>query len=659
MKLHINKLILWPKTVTAEPRVLEFSTKKVNVITGWSSKGKSAVIAIIDYCLGSGSCTIPIGPIRDAVAWYGLDLDTSEGPMRVARRAPGSLAVSNDYWIVRGEAATVSLPSSVNQNSNVLDLKRLMDQAAGLSDLRLVVDGGAGWNERASFRDMAAFNFLPQHIVANPHTLFFKTDSSVHRERLRNVLPVALGIKNNGDLLNEHRAELLRSELRDCEGQLNRQQTAANAWISTATTTHVQAQALGLLPTMEPPTDIASIVRDLRRVVQDGANFQADAGSLTTTAVGRLADVQAREQDLDRDVADARRRLRKLRLLAQSFVGYSEVLSEQRAMTHGVGWFARRVTRDASCPVCGSASEIAVQSIRRLESPLRELQDISAAAKQERPILDRELVSTEKLLLEKERALLDLRRARRQMEGTVRAKGGQRLEDVYRFIGGVEQALAAMGAAENGDLSKRAAELRVQLQLVASKIDRKKRQAAEQLARETVSRVMLEYAAFFGLETPAGPPTLDIRELNVRFSAQSEDDVEAYLWQIGSGENWLGYHLAAFLALHEYFLTLPQQPAPSFLVIDQPSQVFFPSDTFESIGTGGESVERRERIDHDLQRTRRIFETIAFGFRRLATNVQIIVLDHADKTTWGHIEEFHQVADWRENDDALVPKNWL
>jgi hypothetical protein len=111
--------------------------------------------------------------------------------------------------------------------------------------------------------------------------------------------------------------------------------------------------------------------------------------------------------------------------------------------------------------------------------------------------------------------------------------------------------------------------------------------------------------------------------------------------------------------LHEYFLTLPQQPAPSFLVIDQPSQVFFPSDTFESIGTGGESVERRERIDHDLQRTRRIFETIAFGFRRLATNVQIIVLDHADKTTWGHIEEFHQVADWRENDDALVPKNWL
>ena len=39
---------------------------------------------------------------------------------------------------------------------------------------------------------MAAFNFQPQHIVANPYTLFFKADTTEHREKLRIIFPLAL-----------------------------------------------------------------------------------------------------------------------------------------------------------------------------------------------------------------------------------------------------------------------------------------------------------------------------------------------------------------------------------------------------------------------------------------------------------------------------------
>jgi len=46
---------------------------------------------------------------------------------------------------------------------------------------------------------------------------------------------------------------------------------------------------------------------------------------------------------------------------------------------------------------------------------------------------------------------------------------------------------------------------------------------------------------------------------------------------IGSAKNWVGYHLAATLSLQAHFIDR-QRPVPSFLVLDQPTQAFFPSD---------------------------------------------------------------------------------
>src|SRR6218665_3498481 len=43
-----------------KPRRLQFDLGKVNVISGASRTGKSAVIPIIDYCLGSSTCSIPV-----------------------------------------------------------------------------------------------------------------------------------------------------------------------------------------------------------------------------------------------------------------------------------------------------------------------------------------------------------------------------------------------------------------------------------------------------------------------------------------------------------------------------------------------------------------------------------------------------------------------
>lgn len=75
MKFCINSVVLWAKKANMKPRILTFEPKAVNIITGASRTGKSAIIPIVDYCLGSEKCTIPVSVIRDACSWFGVLFD--------------------------------------------------------------------------------------------------------------------------------------------------------------------------------------------------------------------------------------------------------------------------------------------------------------------------------------------------------------------------------------------------------------------------------------------------------------------------------------------------------------------------------------------------------------------------------------------------------
>jgi len=70
----------------------------------------------------------------------------------------------------------------------------------------------------------------------------------------------------------------------------------------------------------------------------------------------------------------------------------------------------------------------------------------------------------------------------------------------------------------------------------------------------------------------------------------------------GGGENYLAYHLAALLALH-LFADKNSRPIPQFLLIDQPTQVYFPSEKVYQEADG--SIQKTE-ADADLDAVRRL-----------------------------------------------------
>ncbi|WP_159396745.1 hypothetical protein [Sorangium cellulosum] len=86
MSVQILDIVLYSHD--GRKRVLPLKAGKVNIITGASQTGKSALSDIIDYCFGSDECHVAHGPLRLCVAWYGLRLQLALGQAFIARRCP-------------------------------------------------------------------------------------------------------------------------------------------------------------------------------------------------------------------------------------------------------------------------------------------------------------------------------------------------------------------------------------------------------------------------------------------------------------------------------------------------------------------------------------------------------------------------------------------
>lgn len=133
MSLQILDIVLYSHD--GRHRVLSFRPGKFNVVTGASKTGKSALIAIVDYCFGSRECQVPEGPIRRSVSWFGVRLKLASGQAFIARRCPGThTATSEECFVDVGYSVNVPLATDLRQTTNTNGLKGLLTGWTGIRD---------------------------------------------------------------------------------------------------------------------------------------------------------------------------------------------------------------------------------------------------------------------------------------------------------------------------------------------------------------------------------------------------------------------------------------------------------------------------------------------------------------------------------------------
>ena len=341
MYFQLLKLILWPKS-NFTPRIIDFERGMVNVISGASKTGKSAVIPIIDYCLASGKCSIPVGTIRDTCAWFGILIETSEGKKLLARREPDKAQQTSDMYFLEGNE--IEIPQRIfNRNTTTENVKRKLDSLAGLSQLNLETGTEIGFQSRVSFRDLVAFNFQPQYIVANPMVLFFNADTNEHREKLKAIFPYVLGALTPEMLAAKWEIDRLQKILRRQQAILDATRRETKPWLIDAQAWVWQAIELGLLPTNTVvPKTWQEIVNLLRKAAESNAREAFTSIESIEPSIQRLQELKERESEAAAKLLESRQAYKEIKRLVTNSQRYGDAIRIQRDRLNISSWLRSR-----------------------------------------------------------------------------------------------------------------------------------------------------------------------------------------------------------------------------------------------------------------------------------------------------------------------------
>lgn len=626
-----------------ERRDVRFVPGALNVLTGKSKTGKSAILDVVEFCLGRNTVTIPSGVISDQASWYYVLVGF--GDQRVFIGRPNPETATTAHAMVRTGGSTLEALDFANLEVNA-DTDVVRDTLTSrLGIERYLVEPEPG-SLRAAFevsvRQALFFCFQSQGEIANRDVLFHRAADNAIRTTIRDTLPYFLGAATpeqfaiRRQLVNARRVlQRLQNDIRAVEQDLDDQAPRIMRLLSTGASLGVPLAVDSLSPAR---MQLEAILRFEPPAIDADPELARRYGEHTRTIddlTEQVRQVDARTETL-RSLLHARHRA------ASEATFQADRLSAVELMIP-VGPGAGDT---AACPLCTQPLPQPDESVEAIRDQLTRLRTSLANSSES----DRQRESAIESL-EQERARLKAAIRKELVElDTIRtqtasvAEGASLRERIAQLKGRVLQEL------ERGvDTHDEVASLKERERAVRGQIARLEEMeaadnpgAALQEALDAISGLMTRHAKQLQLEGSEHQIVLDPTELSI---AAIYPGGRRPLSRMGSAENWVGYHLVAHVSLHEWFVD-HDRPVPRFLMLDQPTQAFFPE----------EIVDAAQDEDADWEAVRRQFVLLRDVVARLNGELQIIVCDHANLS-----EQWFQdaiVDNWR-NGVALIPADWL
>jgi hypothetical protein len=364
-------------------------------------------------------------------------------------------------------------------------------------------------------------------------------------------------------------------------------------------------------------------------------------------AFDRLRDQRRVLSERARDLGE---QVRALEQFAAADADQLTELTEQQARLASIGLIPTE-TVDATCALCGQNLPADGNPRREIEHTLGRANRRLDLARRDTPRID----ATRRALHAQRRAARDEIRDVDQALSALAARDELVLRsresiNVQSYVRGrIAQYLETTEDTEDVELDalrRDAARAEADVATLTAALDASAIRSRTDSLLRTVSRQMTEWARELHLEHAEGGALIDLDRLTIVADTPSGP---AYMdaGGIGSGMNWVGYHLTAYLALQHFFIE-HARPVPSFIVLDQPSQAFFPRDREQ----GGDLD---ELTDTDRENTRQLYELMYQVVAELGGSLQVIALDHADFENPWFSESV--VQRWRDG-EALIPPAW-
>ncbi|CDL81232.1 DUF3732 domain-containing protein [Xenorhabdus szentirmaii] len=643
MSLQIASLVIYNHE--GERREITFHPSQLNILTGASKTGKSAIIDIIDYVTGRSECYVADGVIRKCTQWYGILFQLNESQIFIARRNPDPGTQSHgDIYIARGSSLVIPDGNTLYKNTTVNAVEKFLGTTIGINENEHRPPSPTRPSLEANFRHALLFCFQDQNDIDSKQRLFHRQDDGFIAQAIRDTLPYFLGAMDEERLLQQAQLDDARKLLRQLERLVREADSLDDTTFPRARALLEEAKMAGLADDRTVVTSHETCVSLLQSLSERGVFSDIAVLSDHDEILARL---RSERQGLRTELERLNIEIRETRAFTSESTGYEREAREQRARLSIVN-LIKCSDELHFCPLCQSHLENPPPSVVQLNHSLNELSLQLEAVEAENPRLQKRLAD---LQAQESTLINDLRENQRKIDDCIKQTEYLQVQQENfmlqaRILGKIAQYLETVK--DTNQQSGLRNHLEKQL-LTVSLLEKRLDPIAvrEKLAAflNIIGRYMTEYSDLLDLEHQGSNLRLDIRKLTV---VADTLDGPVPLFRMGSGENWVGYHILAHLALHRWFRQ-KKRPVPGFLILDQPSQAHYPP---EKDNDGSIASLRNE----DQNAVNRLFSLINHAAQTLAPDLQIIVMDHADlKDDWFQTAVSER---WR-NGVKLIPTSWI
>ena len=654
MKSHVKYLGVLDKSNKIHH--VEFSTG-VNIITGKSSTGKSAMIELFDYCFGSSEFTIPSGIITDSADVYFMILAIKDTFITIGRSPNWSkkfLKFESELPNIENLKKEYFEESYFSKDFNVELGHYLGLDINDIDEDKTVIDYTGRKKGRPSVRNMVPFLLQHQNLVANKHSLFYRFDEKEKREQTIDQFKIFAGFV-------KQEYYTIKQSLADEQRNLKRLENQQKALIEQNDFNSKRLN--GLLDEYYAITGNKLTDETIIQILINPANTLQKLG-----AKNILANYESEQSSNElKKLKDKKNELySKKRILQNKFNDISSSIEYANKHFHDIENLtneSEEKVKVSECPFCSTRNEKILDETNQLKSAISWLNSelLKSNYLLDSFESDKRQVQEQISALDKEIKLI-YQKINKLEEITSGLEKNRSLEEQGLKVKlKIENLLESLVGKDNTSLEE-------QLNTSKQKIQSYEKELKEKFdvtnklsnAGKYINTAMKKIGEKFDFEETYKP-------INLKFSLESfdlwhekESGEKIYLRSMGSGANWLYSHVTLFLALHKFFCSLGEQSLlPPILFLDQPSQVYFPTSIKdENAEFNIDDIEAKKGTntkDEDLNAVTNLFnQLVTFcktTFEETEIEPQIIVTDHADHLKLYNNIDFESLVNgrrWRQ-----------
>ena len=632
-------------------RKLIFDIGRVNIITGASGTGKSAVIQTIDYCFGSTACEIPAF-ITDRVSAVAIKLINGPAQAVIGRRIRnGASKTSHQMFFDFGGICELPERGDLLRGEGTRESTRAsMERLFGISDADLQTNPGSD-EERAriSLRQATAFMYLTKNVIDSERILFHGLDVAKSASHIIASLPYFLGAIDARTLQARFKMRGLTRGI-ETEGKRKlKQQQDEDEFASISLSLLEEARACGMPVSANAYESVETRLENLSALAHWFS--QTPVESTEYGNASPLSRILNEKQQVANTLFHLRRELRAALATAQLSEEVKTGVHRQRDKLNAIQFFGRDGHIN-NCPVCLTPTDQPSAKHQAITRAFKALTAESDVVGKYRPMLDAFALKLNKSIDEATKAmrLLDI-----QAHELVAADNAMKAdeENAHRAsrtagrIGFFLEHSTKNAPFDSLRLERYEEELQALEDEFGDDATDERLRAAELLISEDATNIfqLLPVSEPFDetrLVFNAKKPAITVLDTAISRTYKLTD--------LGSDQNYLSVHIALLFGMHRFFAA-NSSPVPGVLILDQVSRPYYP-DQAENDG--------REEAEIRSEDSRSLLKYFHFMFDEILRNegLQVIVLEHAYFTDDERYKNAVRYRWRKDGTERLIPPGW-